>query len=550
MPRDAYSKLRKELEKRRSKIKSESEEITTWRKKWRKLGPVRFAEEVLTCPREVPPHPDLGYVPEFVILTEEQKEFLIDLWKRNVTQMILAAGRGAGKTFCIAIYVTWRICCFDYFTMTVMGGSGEQSTKIKDYVDDWRRDVDEIFYCLYRSVAGGNKPAQVHSRWSAYARFPACSDTAARGPHVTQLMIDEVCVGEAKGRGGAKAVRSARGQLTSSPRSILVYTSTAHYIFGTFYKTWRNYRKLGFKRYRWSIAKHINYKWLNKDGTKNWDLIDTVLYKDRKATNWVSNVWWVTTEDIQNFRKNMTDDEFLVEVLGGISRGSGLVFGRDDLRGCICKGDKYTDDGEECEECLPYTDDCPAMTKHPAFKDVKGSAKSKLASISNRKCGVDFGDVSPNACTINGRRKEYVFTLYSDERTGLRTEEIIDWIDDICKKWNVREIFADPEERAMKEQLEDKEYNTPHIWAMGGGAKKAFYITKYKRWIENKKKFIPKRFDFLTTSLIELAYDDRSKIRKHNDHSFDSDLYSMIDFDPGTDDTDFWAIKNRQLDIW
>ena len=111
---------------------------------------------------------------------------------------------------------------------------------------------DEINYCIWKSYAAGSKPASVVSRWGSYARFPACSETAARGPHVSQVMVDEVCVGESKSSGGAKAVRSARGQLTSSSRSILLYTSTAQYIFGTFFRTWSYAEKLKWKRYRLS----------------------------------------------------------------------------------------------------------------------------------------------------------------------------------------------------------------------------------------------------------------------------------------------------------
>jgi len=314
----------------------------------------------------------------------------------------LAAGRGAGKTFCLAIYVAWRITCFDYFTITVMGGSAEQSSKIKEYVDYWRVMSKEIDYCINRSVSGGNRPAQIHNRWGSYARFPACSETAARGPHVTQVIIDEVCVGESKSSGGALAIRSARGQLTSSAESLLMYTSTAQYIFGTFFNTWRKAEKLGFKKYRWSVGRYYDEEQWFMPGTKepNWNLIDTLLYKDRDPKHWKSNVWWITDEDVKNYRINGTDDEFLVEVLGGISRGSGLVFSRDDLAEVICNGMKYREDGLECDECHPYDPErCPMMK----------AKELEIAMIGNRKMGVDFGEISPNAVTLMGERGEDVY---------------------------------------------------------------------------------------------------------------------------------------------
>lgn len=538
-----YAEYIRALEKRRAKKPSVSDEIIKWRKIWRERGPAEFAEHILTCPRDVPHHPELGRVPEFVILADDQKSFLYDLWQRLHTQIILAAGRGAGKTFCIAIYVCWRICCCDDFTVTVMGGSSEQSHKIKEYIDFWRLENDEVNYCLWKSYAPGPQPARVLSRWNSYARFPACSESAARGPHVSQVIIDEVCVGESKSSGGAKAVRGSRGQLTSSPRSLLLYTSTAQYIFGTFFRTWRYAEKMGFFRYRWSTGRHVNDKLWYKEGTKevNWDYIDTVLIKDRNSDNWISNVWWITTEDIQNYRKNVTDDEFLVEVLGGISTGSGLVFNRNDLREAICKGDKYNPDNQECTECHPYhLELCPMMKK----------TGLTLSAISNRKMGVDFGDVSPNAMTIVGLKKNIVYFLHSQEMTGIGPDQVLEWIKEKATLWNIYEIFADPEERSMRDSLHLRGYSVPHLWALGGGARKNYYVTKFKRLMEKKRLFIPMAFHYLTESLTELAYDDRGKIRKHNDHSFDSAMYSTADYDPDIEQDAFWKIGGRQLDIW
>lgn len=544
MPRGqhSYIDLIKELERKKAKKPQLNEEIEAWRKKYREAGPVRFAEEVLRCPYDVPPHPELGRVPVFIILSKDQKEFLEDLRKRISSQAILAAGRGAGKTFCIAIYVTWRICCFDYFTITVMGGVSEQSIKIKDYVDFWRINDNNINFCIYRSLRAGAQPSQIHSRWGSYARFPGCSEQSARGPHVTQVFLDEVCSGESKSAGGALAIRSARGQIASSAQYMLVYTSTVQYIFGTFLKTWNNCEKFGFKRYRWSTGKYYdNSLWYLPDGiTPNWDYIDTVLYKDRNPKHWISNVWWITDESIQTSRKNNTDDEFLVEILGGISRGAGLVFGRNDLLEAICDGSKWDENGNECEECYPYNPEkCPLMKK----------LGTDISRISNRKMGIDFGDVAPYAIAILGQYGDKIYVLHSEERAGISSNEALEWIDEEAKKLSIFEMFADPEERAMKEALEAKGYSTPNIWAFGGGAKKKYYVVKFKRLIEKHRIVIPKAFQSLITSLSELAYDEQGDIRKHGDHSFDSIIYGSSDYDPDIDTLDFWK-DSKGLNIW
>lgn len=537
--RHPYKDAIKIQKKKRSKKKKDAtQEMQKWRAEWKEAGPIEFAEKVLLCWPEVPPHPELGRVPEHNILSEDQKKLLYDLWKGGVTHFILAAGRGAGKTYTLALYACWRIVCFDYFSLTVMGGSSEQSVKIKEYIDFWRTLLPEIFYCLPRSVESTKEAPHIESRWGAKVRFPACSEAGSRGPHVTQVLIDEVCVGESKGKDGRKAVRAARFQTTGSPEAVLGYISTAQYILGTFYRIWKNYKKLGFKRYRWSIARHVSPRWFKKDGkTPDWTYIDEVLYEDRNPENWVSAVWWETTENIQALRRggtdtpdsrSMTDDEWLVEVLGGISRGTGLVFGRDDLEACICRGNRYTEDKKECEICKPYTDKCPAMK-------ALNIPSPYLASISSRKAGIDFGDPAPNALTVTGMRGRVVFVLYNDERVGLRSTEVTNWADGKAKEFKVWEIFGDPEERGSLQALEDKGYVTPNIWKLGGGAKKGLYVTKSKRFVEYHRVFLPKKFVYLCISMEELSYDARGGILKHNDHSYDSFIYSIIDYDPEID---------------
>jgi len=543
--RNPYGRVRKiRSKKAKTRKRDAAEEIEEWRTKWREAGPVRFAEEVLKCWPEVPPHPKLGRVPECIVLSEDQKAFITILWERTSTRIIVSAGRGAGKTFCIAIYVTWRVCCFNYYTLTVMGGSGEQSEKIKEYVDFWRDTNREIAYCIDRSIASGNRPARVESRWGAYARFPACSEAAARGPHVIQMMIDEVCVGESKSSSSAKAVRAAPWQLTGSSEPLLVLTSTAQYILGTFYRTWVNAEKLGFIRFRWSIAQHTSAAWYLPNGKPNWTMIDEILYKDRNPNNWKSNVWWITDAEIKRMRQRSTDDEWLVEALGGMSRGSGLVFSREDLRACICTGIRYTEDGSECEECEPYTDKCPMMRKMKL---------SSMAAISDRKAGIDFGTIAPNAITIVGRRGKIIFALHSDERTGLRSEEVLEWIYKILKKYNIYDVYGDPEARSMIDSIELQGYSTPNPWATSAGTRaKRIYTVNVRRFIEKHMLFVPKVFSYLVNSLAELSYDEKGSIRKSNDHSFDSLMLATVDFTPDEDSEGFYReIKDAGVSkIW
>jgi len=164
--------------------------------------------------------------------------------------------------------------------------------------------------------------------------------------------------------------------------------------------------------------------------------------------------------------------------------------------------------------------------------------------------GFDFGDVAPNAMTIMGQRGKLFFVFYSDERTGMNVDDKVEWIKEETEKWKIHEIVADPEERAMTDILHTKGFSMPNLWAAGGSQMKNYYATKLKRLMENHMIIIPKEFIFLITSISELAYDDRGKIRKHNDHSYDSFLYASAYYDPESTMDEFWKIKNRQIKIW
>lgn len=143
MPKDPLLEARRILKKRGKKSSElfSKKKIEEYQRFWRKAGPKRFAEEVLTCPLDVPKHPDFNReeweneephlckgctmsqgkevyhkkfrnngVPYHIILSEEQIEYLSDLagdrieespfWTNGVMQSLIAAARGclAGET--------------------------------------------------------------------------------------------------------------------------------------------------------------------------------------------------------------------------------------------------------------------------------------------------------------------------------------------------------------------------------------------------------------------------------------------------------------------
>lgn len=498
-------------------------QIGKWQEYWRKAGPVRFAEELLTCPRDVPIHPDFNPLnnpeiwcdgckskhsrfrengsPYHIILSGDQEQFLNDLWKKDDKLILLAAARGAGKTFCLGIWNCWQISTQDQYSITCMGGSSEQSELIQEYIDNWRIDIPILAKIIYRSLHGIRKVCYTIGRGKC--RFPACSMLSSKGPHVNEVDIDEACAAEDKSEDGARAVKSVMWQLTGKRVGRLILTSTADYIYGTFYEYMKYPKKYGFVVYQWAIARHISGKSAKET------------YTDKDPNHWLPNVWWLTEDEVYKKRQTKSDEEWLSQALGGASMASGAVFKKADLDVAIC---------DLCEECIPYN-----WEKCKLCKLLKlGVQEDPTKYIIERRGGFDFGvSEAPCALTIFGRKKDVVFVLFNDEQLGLREEEKINWIFDNMGKWRTWTFIPDPAigGKSLNEKLEDKGYAV-YIIPESEKIERVFNVINF---VEKHKIVIPKAYWYLTQSLRKLAW-KKGKIRKIDDHSFDTCQYGMVDY--------------------
>lgn len=536
-----------------TKKPSKYAKIEEWKKKYRDKGPVAFAKEVLRSPPNVPPHPRLGKRPKYIILSPDQEKLLNDLWK-GARFIIIIAARGAGKTFVLAIYVLWRLCCFDNWSWSCMGGSMAQSDRIREYIEYWRRTTPQIRYLITKSTRGGRELATIALRNYSSAIFLSCSSTQTRGPHVNGLVIDEFCSGEEAGPQAQKAMSAAWWEVSTSPDVQVLLSSTAHYVFGTFMKFWNEYEEMGFKRYQWSIAKHVSTDDLNYARAN--------FYRDKNPKSWIPNVWWVTQRNLELLRKTRTDDEWLTEALGGIGMGSGRMFRPDDLEACICR---------ECDICEPYTQKCTILDKVLAKKlKVKTlpSLIDKLSHVKERDIGVDYGKrEDPCASVVLGRIGEHVFVLYNEERFYMTDNETLTWVDNQCKTWSVDMICPDPSEIGLNERL-------GHIWReyriKGSKGKfplavkdlseaksevgKQTLVSNTKRHVENHLLHIPKKYEAVIKSLAGMSYVKTSigklKIKKFNDHSHDALTYALSEFYPHYEG-ELYKIKKRLIErLW
>lgn len=520
----------------REKKASKKTDLEDFRKKCREKGPVWFAENYLRCPPNVPPYPnweelqeeyycegcerthrrflDSG-LPYHVILSEGQKETFIDAWLNGIRLILISAGRGAGKTFGLAVWNCWRLVCFDYYEITCMGGSAEQSKKIQKYIDFWRINNKEVGQIIIKSPkAMGNRACKTITH--AECSFIACSPTAAMGAHVNEVQIDEACAAEAKGIEGREAIEAVDWQTTGRRDTYIWMTSTSHYLLGRFYEVMSNPKKFGFKVYIWSIARHVS----GKSGNK--------VYTDSNPEHWLPNLWWMTKKEIQKKRKGKSNEEWLCWALGYPSLSSGQLYKQDDIKVITC--DICEQQGKDC---LPYKwGHCKLIE---VFK--LGDEKSPIKNVRERKAGFDYGDPAPCALVIGGRRiklegehkgKPIIFVLYADEQKGLSSKELYDWVLAKLALYKTEEFNPDPS--IGGKHVSEKVDNAGYAVNILDEQAKEERVLNSKVIVERHTVVIPVAFYKLLNSMKQVHRDQRGKIVKYNDHSFDAFCYLCADW--------------------
>lgn len=498
------------------------EDYKKWREEWKQHGPVEFAYKILKF------DPNTG---KPLILSEGQTEFLIDVGTKGVRLAIIAAGRGSGKTFVLAIYIMWRIFTHEDYHIACMGGSQEQSDKIASYISGWIRNNSILKqYCLKLIL----REVKTHKNGSA--TFHACSATSVRGPHTHDVIIDEQAAGEEKG--GGRFIRAAIWEVSTSPDIHIIQCSTAHYIHGDFLQTWNNYQKLGFKRYNWAIAKHINGE---TDPYK--------IYQDGNPKHWKSNIPWMPDLNVEILRTKESNDSWLVEALGGISMTSGLVFNPLDLGVCLC-------DRGPCDICKAYEDGVCAIIQHIAFLEGIPEEVIPLKTsdclkrfIHERVLGIDWGRGSPCAYVVLGRFKDWVFVLEAIELIGQTDQEKVQIALDLCKKWDIEIVRPDPREWVLNNQIADAGYAVHELFSFSGGSEKYQYIATLKKYVERHKLVLPARVqqnEDLIRSLRNLTFDEAGKIRKQDDHSADACMYAISYYDEVETSSPIYELKKDE----
>jgi hypothetical protein len=292
--------------------------------------------------------------------------------------------------------------------------------------------------------------------------------------------------------------------------------STAHWVFGMFLETWRDYIRLGYKRYSWAIAKHISGK--SPEET----------FRDKDPKHWIPNVWWITTDFIEQLRRKSTDSTWLCECLGGISIAAGNVFPTDDLQSCVC--DFCVKNGKEC---FPYKDN------HCIWAAVK-------KEITERNAGADFGKSSPNGFVIAGRRGfQKAFILFAKEIVGgTRDSDVRTEMEFYMRLYDTVVFIPDPANWSQGQAMEERGFT---YYEIEPDNEERYFNAK--RIVEQHMVIIPIAYQDLLKSIMNLVYDDKGNIVKINDHMADAFSYALSQFITGL--AEMGKIPNRSVDrLW
>ena len=515
----------------RKKIVPKNINIEQWRKYWKNAGPIRFSEEYLFCPANVPPYPNWenlnteaycvgckkvhkkfrpNGIPVHIILSNDQREVLIDAWQNGIMLILITAGRGAGKTFILSLWNCWKLATHDYYEITTMGGSAKQSKLLQKYIDFWRGQHKEVGHVIYKSPKAIGNRACV-TRMNSENTYIACSPTAAMGPHVNEVQIDEECAAESRGTEGMEAIEAIDWQITGRTNTMIWRTSTSHFILGKFYEILTNPKKLGYKVYVWGIANHITGKSKNR-----------AKYTDRNPNNWVPACWWITKSDITTLRKK-SDEEWLCWGLGFPSLASGQVFKPLDVKIITC--DLCVREGNEC---VPYKwDHCKLIEKFNL-----GTEFHPIKNIIDLKAGFDYGDPAPCALVIAGTKTfktdNLIFVLYAEEMKGLESIELYKWVLHKLSQYRVGTFYPDPSigGKHVSEKVNNGGFT---IYTLAEGAKEE-RVLNMKYIVERHLIIIPYTFWQLLNSMKMVHRDKNGKIKKYNDHSFDAICYVCSDW--------------------
>lgn len=228
----------------------------------------------------------------------DQAEFLKMCANLDNFYHIVAAGRGAGKTKCVAWLVCWSVAVlpekFGTYECVILGGSAEQSKYVYEFFTDY------IYQTPFLQNKLVGEPTRSETNFTdARVKALAASEKQVRGPHPDLLVIDEAMVAE------DEIIYSALMQESGPGHGRIVMLSTPH-------------RQSGLFREYWEKADEYDYMTHGP-----WPL---------------TNCHWIAARKIAHWKKTLPPDKYKADVLGEFASSKLNVFDREDILAAFSHG--------------------------------------------------------------------------------------------------------------------------------------------------------------------------------------------------------------------
>jgi len=237
----------------------------------------------------------------------DQEKFLMDMQDLNKDRAIISAGRGSGKTLCLAIVALWYVFILPKIVrqplkVVVLGGSFEQSKNLYNYIKDWSYKNDFI----KRELAKDPTMTETLFLDGSSVKALTASEKQVRSPRADLLIVDEAV------EAGEELIEASLQIINTSKFPRIILSSTPHEFNSLFVEIWEKHAEHGYLTYNW---KAINCNWIKKD-------------------------------TIDKARKLLSSGMFQIEFEGLPYAMVGSVFALDALKKCIIKAIVKADNAE------------------------------------------------------------------------------------------------------------------------------------------------------------------------------------------------------------
>lgn len=441
------------------------------------------------------------------------RKFYGHIWKRidergrKCTRFIAAGPRGGGKTQGVG-GLSFGLWFLELYDVVVLGGSMNQSQAVYNYFIEHVEASDGIKNNLPQ------EPTMSRSETDRgnYYRAVAASEKQVRGPHPDALFIDEAC--EAKDQ----LILSALPMVNTSPRQLIVLTSTFHKVFGAYQDIWDSADQKGYMRFKWDafdVAMEFDPNIWN-DKELNEDIPDLQQLKKRAKGRTGDPEGWIHIDNIiQAWREKETTDWFDVEYMGTRPSAAGLVNDPTDVDVCT-------------------------------FDDSILSEAKKYAYVPNSEVivGIDWGFSSMTAVVglmagVDGQKVQ----LYNKNYSRIRLAKIIKETTAFVCDHFVRFVYADSAgateivelQNAINDEIIERKRNDPRykgfkcvVIPVKFGSQKEEILGNYRGHFEKQLLRIPKSHNIALWQHKRYRYQVGSdKPLKENDHIPDATMCAL-----------------------